>query len=218
MTNTTRDKRFATDPTIRFLKILLTERDLHSGDWDLVWKKVECHEIDVLRPGEGTRVSQSWASSMIDAIRAMPRPPAAAGEVRNWGQRKPPSEHKQRLNSAPAELGVYRKDGRLYVVREFTDDGRTIRYAREIVPLTEGEGDRVDGNGERARIKEVKAPRMQWVLTKADAMSLDDLMALSLQWSHCLSCGHAIHTAASIVDRNGLGPVCYGRQVALVAK
>lgn len=112
----------------------------------------------------------------------------------------------------PAETGVYRKDGRLYVVREFTPQGedRKVRYARELVDLTPGQGDRVTEDGQAARIQEVKAPRMQWALTDADLLPMDEFKALSLRFERCLACGAHLEVKESV--EAGIGPVCAGRQ------
>ena len=121
-------------------------------------------------------------------------------------------------NDTPAMVGVYRKDGKLYVVRQFTPQGeqRKVTYAREIVPLTPAQGDRLNQDGERVRIEERKAPGMQYRLAPADALPLEEVTALSVQWESCLVCGRHIRVAESV--ERGIGPVCYGRQAALLGR
>jgi len=119
-------------------------------------------------------------------------------------------------SNTPAEVGVYRQADKLYVVREFTPRGeqRKVRYAREIVPLTDAQGDRLNQQGERVRVEERKAPGMQYRLTKADALPLEEVTALSIQWESCLVCGRHLRVAESV--ERGIGPVCNGRQAALL--
>jgi hypothetical protein len=205
---------------IRFLKTLLSERELYSGEYDLTWKMIQCHEIDILRPGDGSRVSFDWASVKIDEVKAIPRPKPANGERQHYGRKQPAAAHEQRYNSEPAACGVYKrvdKSGeRIYVVRQFKPQGESehVRYAREIVELRDSQGDRVNAHGEAVRIEEIKAPKMQWSLRADEAMPMADVLALSLQWSNCLICGKSIRVKKSI-DR-GIGPVCYGRQSELL--
>ena len=125
-----------------------------------------------------------------------------------------PAQPERRGEAAP--VGVYRQDGNLYVVREFTPQGesRKVRYARQIIPLTGAQGDRLNQQGERVRIEERKVPGMQYRLTAADALPMEEVTALSIQWEHCLVCGRPLRVAESV--ERGIGPVCYGRQMALL--
>jgi hypothetical protein len=162
----------------------------------------------------GTLSPRQWECA-TDNMRRSQRPAARVeGPDRAPGggaaQRQAPR------NDTPAAVGVYRKDGSLYVVREFTPQGeqRKVRYAREIVPLTDAQGDRLNQQGERVRVEERKAPGMQYRLTQADALPLEEVTALSIQWESCLVCGRHLRVAESV--ERGIGPVCHGRQAALL--
>jgi hypothetical protein len=141
---------------------------------------------------------------------------AAAGRIHAEQAGREPAGRRERAGSEPAPVGVYRQDGRLFVVREFTPQGedRKVRYAREIIPLTAAQGDRLSQDGERVRIEERKAPGMQYRLAAADALPMAEVTALSVQWEHCLVCGRHLRVAESV--ERGIGPVCYGRQTALI--
>jgi len=118
-----------------------------------------------------------------------------------------------------AECGLYRHEGRLYVVREFTPQGenRKVRYARELVPTEGSQADRANGHGDAVKVKGIKAPGMQWNLAPSEAVSLEEVAALGIQFGECLLCGQAIETKESVVDRGGIGPVCITKQSRLLA-
>jgi len=146
--------------------------------------------------------------------RLSPRQWAVVERIMN--ERNTQAQATGRPADTPAAVGVYRKGGKLYVVREFTPQGesRKVRYAREIVPLTDAQGDRLNQQGSRVRIEERKAPGMQYRLAQADALPLEEVTALSIQWESCLVCGRHLRVAESVV--RGIGPVCHGRQAALL--
>jgi hypothetical protein len=205
---------------IRFLKTLLSERELYSGEYDLTWKMIECHEIDILRPGDGSRVSFDWASTKIDDVKAIPRPKPANGERQHYGRKQPAAAHEQRYNSQPAECGLYRRDGRLYIVREFKPQGESerVRFARELVPTDARAASRAGLDGESKQLRSVKAPRMQWSLRADEAVPIDEVEALGIEFGECIICGQPIETAASVKGRHGMGKVCYDKQLALVGR
>jgi hypothetical protein len=120
----------------------------------------------------------------------------------------------------PAECGLYRHDGRLYVVREFTPQGERdkVRFCRELVPNTGSEADRADGYDQAVKVHAIKAPHMQYRLAPEEAVTLEECKALGVQFGECVICGTPIETKESVVDRGGIGPVCYGRQSALLAR
>jgi hypothetical protein len=149
------------------------------------------------------------ASYAIDYLKGLPHH-LAAGPA---GQRQPSSPR------GLAECGLYRHDGRLFVVREFKPQGedRKVRFARELVPNEHSEADRANGHGDAVRMHAVKAPGMQRVLTPDEAVSLEEIARLGIQFGECLICGQPIETKASVVDRAGIGPVCHGKQSRLLA-
>jgi hypothetical protein len=119
----------------------------------------------------------------------------------------------------PADLGLYRHDGRLYVVREFTPQGETrkVRFARELVANTGSQADRAGMDGSARKLHSIRAPGMQWQLEAHEAVSLDEVKQLGIQFGECVICGKPIETKASVEDRAGVGPVCSERQSRLLA-
>lgn len=112
-----------------------------------------------------------------------------------------------------AATGVYRHADTVYVVREFTpqgEPGRKVRYARRLAELSAAQGNRVNDAGEAVRFQEVKAPGMQYQLTPAELLSVDEVERLSLATGYCLVCGRKLRVEASV--KSGIGPVCAGRQ------
>lgn len=126
--------------------------------------------------------------------------------------------------SQPAPLGVYVWPGDqvnpagVYVIKEFHPSdkpkGVKVRYARYLKGLTLTQGDRMNEEGEAVRWQEVRAPGMQWKLTPAHAMPMADVKRFSQVYRHCLVCSARLKVKESI-DR-AMGPVCYGRQSALL--
>ena len=114
-----------------------------------------------------------------------------------------------------AEPGAYRKDGRIYVVRErkFRDSPEPVRYAREVVAVSETTSDRLAEDGSKARYEEAPDRGMVWELTEADALPLADFQALCQSYGSCIACGTTLRKAESIAAK--IGPVCGGRQARL---
>lgn len=182
--------RPASDKQISFISRLLDERQHADADR---FRKLT---------GDGARISSRHASEIIDILMAAPHAdptPAAADTPRR---------------SQPAEVGVYRHDDTLYVVREFTPQGesRKVRYARKLVQLGDGQADRLNGAGARVRYDEQRAPGMQFELQPAELLSVSQVEALSVEWGQCLLCSRALKVAESV--QRGVGPVCAGRQSA----
>jgi Family of unknown function (DUF6011) len=214
--------RTATPGQISTLKRMLTEHQLYDGVYDRLWKLLEVHETDVERPGDGTRMSLRTASATISWLGRSIR----ARQVREFhpdadlggGPRRVVRANRAAASRSPAPMGVHRKGGRIYIVREFTPDGETekVRYAKEVVPLTSGQGDRQTEDGQPARWREIPARGMQWHLTEADLISREELTKLSLRSGSCFACHHKLYLDVSI-DR-AIGPVCAGRQPKLADK
>jgi len=155
--------------------------------------------------------------------------PWASADARAARQR----EQQERKNRRPAELGLYRHNRRLYVIREFTprpeyerDHGvRTgtirqqgkVRYARELVENGPGNLDRAREDGTAIKLHSIPAPRMQWELRPEEALTLEEAKALNIKFGECVICGTPIEAKESVEDRAGIGPVCYARQSALQA-
>ena len=182
----------ASPKQIAFIKRLLDQRQVADETADRAWTLLEAHDIDVRTPGDGSLIPMAVAGRMIDHLLDQP-----------WK----PSEG-QRQDGSAAGVGVYRHDGELFVVREFTPQGesRIVRYCRKIVTLTDGQGDRLNQDGEHIRTEEEKAPRMQFTLTDDELLSVEDVEKLSVQFSYCLICGKHLRVAKSV--ETGIGPVC----------
>lgn len=119
----------------------------------------------------------------------------------------------------PAELGVYVRDDRIFVVREFHPQdkpkGVMVRYAKEIVPLSKASFDRLNMAGKEVRWEEQPARGMQWKLRPEEAMPEADYKAFCQLYRRCLACNRRLERADSI-DR-GKGKVCWDRQQARIA-
>jgi hypothetical protein len=188
----------ASDKQIAYVKRLVGQKQLRGEDADRLWTLLEAHEIDVRTPGDGSRIGSKVASQVIDWLQAQP-----------WKPRE-----NERQDGQPAGLGVYQRDGRIFVVREFTPDGesRKVRFAREIVTLRDAQGDRLDNDGQHVRYEEIKAPRMQWELKDEELVPMEELSRLGVQFGHCIVCGTKLEVADSV--ERGIGPVCAKRQQA----
>ncbi len=210
----------ATEPQVRRIKATLLGNALFAGqgdgDWERCWAQLEAHDTNQRTPGDGTPMARATASRWIDTLTAAGYQPVWAALDGGDSPRQAAPQPQAPRNDTPAEVGVYRQDGKLYVVREFTPQGehRKVRYAREIVPLTDAQGDRLNQQGNRVRIEERKVPGMQYRLTKADALPMAEVTALSIQWESCLVCGRHLRVAESV--ERGIGPVCHARQAALL--
>ena len=151
--------------------------------------------------------------------------PAGAGTwERDTGVRHLPGQCPAKPAAAPARktpaaCGLYRRGERLFVVREFTPQGedRKVRFARELVATTGHQADRAGEDGEAKKLRSVKAPGMQWELTPAEAVPLDEAKRLGIRFGECLLCGTPIEAKESVDDRGGIGPVCWRKQTELLA-
>jgi hypothetical protein len=188
--------RTPTGPQQRFVNTLLAERQV---------------------PDKPIRFAT--ASYAIDYLKSLPYAVTSVADGRG-GWVNSDAHGPARPRGALADLGLYRHDGSLFVVREFQPRGESgkVRFARELVPNDHSEADRANGLGDAVKMHAVKAPGMQYRLTPAEAVSLEEVAALGIQFGECLICGTPIETKASVVDRGGIGPVCHGRQTALLAR
>jgi hypothetical protein len=214
----------ATGKQLSLIEGILTDNGLYDGNWDRTWKRLEAARIDERNPGDGTPVTRREASAMIDYL-------TGQGYRRSYGRGPAQQAPAQQPSGQPAEVGVYRRDGKLYVVREFTPRPETerdhgvrtgtvrqqgkVRYARQIIELTAAQGDRLNEQGDRIRTEEARAPRMQFELTAADRLTVEEVEALSVKFSYCLVCGRHLRVAESV--EAGIGPVCRKRQQGALA-
>lgn len=115
--------------------------------------------------------------------------------------RMPPS------GNFPAPVGVYQKDGAIYVVKENRQGTR--RYA---VKLVVG-APRITENGEEVDFNYEKAPGMVYALTEADRMTKADMQDFMLKYRKCIRCGYHLHAAKTIKRSEELG-VMVGKRCA----
>jgi predicted RNA-binding Zn-ribbon protein involved in translation (DUF1610 family) len=189
-------KAEASEPQLRAIRNLLGVRQLDGDVEERLRRLLEQHDLAVQTPGEVPLISPGKASQMIDWLLGQPWKPR---DGQGGGQ-----------GGEAAEPGVYRKHGRVFVVREFHDDGRKVRYAREIVARAGGQGDRLDAYGQQVRYQEQKASRMQYQLGPADLLPMEEFARLGIQTGTCVACGARLEVAESVAA--GYGPVCGRRQ------
>lgn len=211
--------QYATDAQISYLERLLTDNELHTGDYDRLWKILEAHRIDMRTPGDGTRMLKSTASDAIDWVkRQVTKAAGPSWQEASLVTHHPFTARQQAEQPAPApapapaapaavKFGVYRKDGEVYLVTPSKSHPDRL-YAKKLVEsaprLTEG-GEVVDFEWEFA-------PGIVWKLAEADRMSLKDASKLSIKYGKCLKCRKTLKAAKTLqtIEETGvaLGPVC----------
>lgn len=118
---------------------------------------------------------------------------------------RPPVQPTSR--STPAEVGVYAKDGAIFVVKENRQGTR--RYA---VRLVVG-APRITENGEEVDFNYERAPGMVYALTETDKMSQADMRDFMLKYRKCIRCGYHLHAAKTLQRAESLG-VMVGKRCA----
>jgi hypothetical protein len=97
-------------------------------------------------------------------------------------------------------MGVFKKDGRIYVVKPNRDKTRV--YAKEIVESPA----RMTENGEVVDFEAVYAPGVVFKLTEADRLNLEDAKDWLTKFARCIVCGRNLKAAKSVAA--AIGPVC----------
>jgi hypothetical protein len=108
----------------------------------------------------------------------------------------------QAANGEPVGMGVYRKDGKIYVVKPNKD--KTKVYAKEIVPSPP----RLTEKGEEVDFETVYRAGMVYNLTADDKWPLAEAAAFLTKYARCIVCGRHLKAAKSVA--NSIGPVCAG--------
>lgn len=176
---------------------------------------------------KGEEVSKGRASKLIEVLKRQPKQAAAeihvevgtatpaqmgflrtltseqGEEIRTSYTKDEASDEIQRLlanreirtSGKAAEEGLYRKDGVVYKV-QIAIHGSGRPYAKKLVEV----GDEWSF---------IKAPGMQFRLTAADRMTLDEAKEWGKLYGTCCVCGRTLTDEKSIAD--GIGPVCGGR-------
>jgi hypothetical protein len=113
-------------------------------------------------------------------------------------------------NRVAAEVGVYRHNGKVYVVRKRR--GREYRYATVLVELGLP---RLNEHGQTVTHDFVQAHGMQYELSAEERITDDEeIKALCIQVGRCIMCSHAIWQAKSVARM--MGTRCYKRAHGLI--
>lgn len=106
------------------------------------------------------------------------------------------TEHKE----VTVTMGVFKKDGRIYVVKPNRDKTRV--YAKEIVESPA----RMTENGAVVDFEARYAPGVVFKLTEDDRWDLADAKDFLTKFSKCIVCGRSLKAAKSVAQ--AIGPVC----------
>lgn len=106
-------------------------------------------------------------------------------------------------NAQPSvTMGVFKKDGHIYVVKPNKDKTRV--YAKEIVESPA----RMTESGLQVDFETRYAPGVVFKLTEADRWALADAKDFLTKFSRCIVCGRHLKAAKSV--ERSIGPVCAG--------
>jgi hypothetical protein len=108
------------------------------------------------------------------------------------------SRHEQK--QVTVTMGVFRKDGRIYVVKPNKEKTRV--YAKEIIESPA----RMTENGEVVDFETRYAAGVVFTLTEADRWDLADAKDFLTKFARCIVCGRHLKAAKSV--ESSIGPVC----------
>jgi hypothetical protein len=111
-------------------------------------------------------------------------------------------ENRNRDKQVSVTMGVFKKDGRIYVVKPNKEKTRV--YAKEIVESPA----RMTENGAIVDFEARYAPGIVFKLTEADRWDLADAKDFLTKFSRCIVCGRHLKAAKSV--ERSIGPVCAG--------
>jgi Family of unknown function (DUF6011) len=111
-------------------------------------------------------------------------------------------EAQRNEKSVSVTMGVFKKDGRVYVVKPNKE--RTRVYAKEIVESPA----RMTESGMKVDFEARYAPGIVFKLTEADRWDLADAKDFLTKFSKCIVCGRHLKAAKSV--ERSIGPVCAG--------
>lgn len=97
-------------------------------------------------------------------------------------------------------MGVFKKDGRIYVVKP--NKQKTRVYAKEIIESPA----RMTENGAVVDFETVYRPGVVFDLTEADRWDLADAKDFLTKFAKCIVCGRSLKAAKSVAG--AIGPVC----------
>lgn len=99
-------------------------------------------------------------------------------------------------------MGVFKKDGRIYVVKPNKEKTRV--YAKEIVESPA----RMTESGLQVDFETRYAPGVVYSLSEQDRWALADAKDFLTKFSRCIVCGRHLKAAKSV--ERSIGPVCAG--------
>jgi Family of unknown function (DUF6011) len=135
--------------------------------------------------GEGVRHINCPEATLDDAIRITLEAARKADE-----------------KSVSVTMGVFKKDGRVYVVKPNKEKTRV--YAKEIVESPA----RMTESGLKVDFETRYAPGIVFKLTEADRWDLADAKDFLTKFARCIVCGRHLKAAKSV--ERSIGPVCAG--------
>lgn len=134
----------------------------------------------------GRGITKGRAGEIIEELKLAP-----------WGREGSTPQPKREA----APVGVYELDGEFYAIREAKDavTKQPYRFARHIVITRKADG-------EAHRVDFEPAKGAQFRVHDGRALTLDEVEALSLEFSRCFLCGRELNVITS--KKAGIGPVC----------
>jgi len=111
-------------------------------------------------------------------------------------------EAQRNEKSVSVTMGVFKKDGRIYVVKPNKEKTRV--YAKEIVESPA----RMTESGMKVDFEARYAPGIVFKLTEADRWDLADAKDFLTKFARCIVCGRHLKAAKSV--ERSIGPVCAG--------
>jgi hypothetical protein len=140
-------------------------------------------------PNFGRRDASSLIERLLAAPRSTDRPqPAVSGDTR----------------TVTARVGVYRLNGRTYVVRQSRNDKSRV-YALELVNAPA----RVMESGEVRNLELEYRRGLIYELTDAHRLDGEEVERVSRTYGRCIMCGQKLKAAKSV--QRAIGPVCWKR-------
>jgi hypothetical protein len=97
-------------------------------------------------------------------------------------------------------MGVFRKDGRIFVVKPNKDKTRV--YAKEIVESPP----RITENGEEVDFEAIYRPGVIYTLNESDRWDIADAQDFLTKYARCIVCNRHLKAAKSVAE--AIGPVC----------
>jgi len=187
MTRTVSGTRYASPRQIVFLRSLARERVMPEDARKRLNATLDAHDNGV------DTAEFRWADKSIKWCLAQERI-AVAARVNDED-----FVRKARQDRPLAEIGVYRKDGYIYVVKPNKEGTR--RYAVKLVVSPP----RLTENGEEVDFSYERALGMAYLLTPEDRMSVNDMKDFMIKYRKCIKCGHTLKQPKTLLRAEELG-------------